>query len=86
MKVFLNGVAASASVIGGVLFMRFWRETGDRLFLWFALAFWMFASNWVAISLIAPADEVRHLFYLLRLAGFLLILVGIYQKNFTLRS
>jgi hypothetical protein len=86
MQAFLNGVAACASLIGGVLFLRFWRETGDRLFLWFALAFWMLASHWTATSLVNPAEEARHLFYLLRLAGFSLILIGIYEKNWKLRN
>jgi hypothetical protein len=81
MQAFLNGVATCASLIAGVQFARFWRDTGDRLFLWFALAFWMFASNWAATAVLNPAEEARHLYYLLRLAGFVLILIGVYDKN-----
>lgn len=86
MQIFLYGVATCASTIAGLLFMRFWRDTRDRLFMWFALAFWMLAANWAAISLVNPAEEARHLFYLVRLAGFVMILVGIYEKNWKLRS
>ena len=86
MPAFLNGVAVGASIIAGVLFLRYWRETSDRLFLWFALAFWMLASHWAATSLLNPAEEARHLFYLLRLAAFVLILIGIYEKNWKLRN
>jgi hypothetical protein len=81
MSVFLNGVAAGASLIAGTLFLRFRRDTGDRLFLWFALAFWALGVHWMAISLLDPVEEARHLFYLLRLGGFVLILAGIYEKN-----
>jgi uncharacterized protein DUF5985 len=81
MLLFLNGVSACGSLIAGVLFLRFWRETGDRLFLWFASAFSMFTVHWTAISLLQPAVEARHWFYVLRLIGFLLILAAIIEKN-----
>jgi hypothetical protein len=81
MSVFLNGVAAGASLIAGALFLRFRRDTGDRLFLWFALAFWTLGVHWAAISLTNPAEEARPLIYLLRLGGFILILAGVFDKN-----
>ena len=81
MLPFLNGVSACASLVAGVLFLRFWRETADRLFVWFALAFWLFAAHWAALAIAQPPDEARHLFYLLRLGGFALILVAIVEKN-----
>jgi hypothetical protein len=78
---FFNDVAACASFVAGVLFLKSWRTTADRLFLWFALAFWMFAANWAAVSLVRPADEARHWFYLLRLFGFAMILAAVVDKN-----
>jgi hypothetical protein len=78
---FIHGVSACGSLIAGILFMRFCRDTGDRLFLWFALAFAMFAVNWTGLAVARPADEARHLFYLVRLAGFVLILVAVVEKN-----
>jgi hypothetical protein len=81
MVPFLNGVAACASLVAGVLFLRFWRETSDRLFLWFALAFWMFAANWTGVIILQPPQETRHWFYMLRLAGFALILAAVIEKN-----
>lgn len=81
MHPFLNGISACGSLIAGVLFLKFWRETRERLFVWFALAFWMFALNWGAISLLQPADEARHLYFVPRLMGFLLILAAIIDKN-----
>jgi Family of unknown function (DUF5985) len=80
---FLNGISACGSFVAGALFLRFWRQTLDRLFLWFALAFWMFAVNWAAISVLHPADEARHWVFVLRLIGFVMILVAIVDKNRT---
>ncbi|HZT75663.1 MAG TPA: DUF5985 family protein [Vicinamibacterales bacterium] len=81
MVPFLNDIAACASFIAGILFLRSWRTTADRLFLWFAVAFWMFAANWAAVSLFHPANEARHWFYVLRLVGFATILIAIVDKN-----
>jgi len=81
MVLFLNGVSAGSSLIAAILFLRFWRETRDRLFVWFALAFVMFAAHWWAICLLQPAVEARHWFFLLRLIGFVLILLAIVDKN-----
>jgi uncharacterized protein DUF5985 len=81
MHPFLEGVAACGSFVAGVLFFRFWRELSEPLFLWFGLAFWMFALNWSAIATAPLLDETGYLYFLPRLAGFLLILVGIVVKN-----
>jgi hypothetical protein len=61
--------------------VRYWRVSGDRLFGYFALAFAFMALNWIALSAIDPALEVTHYAYLLRLAAFVLIIVGILDKN-----
>ncbi len=64
-----------------VCFTRFWRQTTDRLFGLFALAFALFGVNLVLLAAINPAHESRHLIYLLRLAAFLVIIVAIIDKN-----
>jgi hypothetical protein len=81
MVAFLNGVSACGSLVAGVIFLRFWRQSADRLFLWFAFAFWVLALHWTAVAMVQPADEARHWFYVLRLLGFVLILVGVIEKN-----
>lgn len=81
MHPFLNGISAGGSFVAGVLFVRFWRDTSERLFLWFGLAFWMFTLNWSAISFCRPVDEARYLYFVPRPIGFVLILVGIVEKN-----
>jgi Family of unknown function (DUF5985) len=78
---FLSGAAATGSLAVGLFFLRLWRDTRDRFFALFGLAFWMLAANGVALLWVAPADEHRHYFYLIRLAAFLLIIAAILDKN-----
>ena len=78
---FLNGVAAAGSLGVGLFFLRLWRETRDRFFALFGLAFWLLALNWLAILWANPADEHRHYFYVIRLLAFLLIIAAIVDKN-----
>jgi len=78
---FVNGAVAMACLIAGVLFLDYWRDSRDRLFVFFAVAFWVFAFNWILIAAIDPPTEHRHWFYLLRLVAFALIAVGIVDKN-----
>jgi hypothetical protein len=80
MNQLLLGALVMASTTVGLFFLRFWRETRDRLFLMFALAFWTLAANWFGLALI-DAPESRTALYALRLVGFLLIVVAIADKN-----
>lgn len=77
---FLNGMASAAALIAGVLFCKFWRETRDRLFMWFAFAFWIFAINWALLATVS-LDERLHYLFVIRLAGFCLILASVIEKN-----
>jgi hypothetical protein len=81
MSEFLTGVAAAGSLAVGVFFLRLWRETRDRFFAFFGVAFWVLALNWFALVWAAPANEIRHYFYVGRLVAFLLIIVAIVDKN-----
>ena len=81
MVTFLHGAAAMGSLIAGLFFLRFWRETHDRLFMTFALAFWLIAVERVVLGMIGTATEWREYVYLLRLGAFCIILYGIVQKN-----
>jgi hypothetical protein len=80
MKDFISGAIMMASAVAGLFFLRFWRKTRDRLFLIFALAFWILALNRVPL-LFVTEDETRTYFYVVRLAAFLLILGAIVDKN-----
>lgn len=78
---FLSGALTFAYIIAGVFFLRFWRKTGDVLFLSFSVAFWLFALNQLIVSVLGAADERTGYAYLLRVLGFTVILVAIVGKN-----
>jgi uncharacterized membrane protein len=81
MTDFTSGAIAMASWVAGLFFLRFWRRTHDRFFGFFALAFWMMGLQRLVLTLLPHADEHLAAVYLLRLAGFVLILVAILDKN-----
>lgn len=75
------GALVALSAVVGLFFLRFWRKTRDRFFFLFALAFWSFCANWIALALTAAANEARTYLYFIRMAGLVLILVAIVDKN-----
>ena len=79
----LSGALVFAYLVSGVHFLQFWRRTRDRLFANFAVAFWLFALNQLAVSIPGAVDETAGSVYLLRVIGFALILVAILDKNVT---
>ena len=76
----LRGITLGYAV-AGLFFARFWRDTADRFFGFLALAFWLLALHWGVLPLSDPAYEHRPLIFLLRLLAFLVVLVGIADKN-----
>ena len=77
----LWSMTAMASFGVAACFARFWRLTTDRLFACFAVAFTLLGANMLLLAAINPANESRHLVYLLRLAAFVVIIVAIVDKN-----
>jgi zinc transporter ZupT len=78
---FLAGAATLGYSVAAVFFLRFWRTTRDRLFVAFAAAFLLLATNQVLAALIEAGDERTPYVYSLRVLGFLLILSAIVDKN-----
>jgi hypothetical protein len=81
MREFLLGATAALAFVVALFFLRFWRQTRDRLFAYFAVAFVLLAANWTALAFIPAESESRPLAYLVRLVAFALILVGVIDKN-----
>ncbi len=77
---FLHGAITISFAVAGLFFLRFWVETRDRLFLLFALSFWLQAGTRFALSLVGQPEEDRTFLYLVRLAAFLLIVAAIAMK------
>jgi hydrogenase/urease accessory protein HupE len=78
---FLSGAATMGFLVATGFFARFWRKTGDRLFLAFAVAFVLLALNQMLAQWIGAADERVGYTYLLRVLGFGIILGAIVDKN-----
>jgi uncharacterized membrane protein YidH (DUF202 family) len=78
---FLSGAVTLAYVVATLYFVHFWRRTSDRLFLAFALAFALLALNQVTVFTLGVDDERYNYAYILRVLGFVLILVAIIDKN-----
>lgn len=78
---FLSGALTMGFVVAGLFFLRFWKRTGDSLFVSFALAFWLLGLTQALLALADVPVEERSWLYLLRLAAFSLILFSIFFKN-----
>lgn len=76
----LGAIAACCATVA-LFFVRFWRQTRDRFFLLFAASFALEAINRLALALIPYAAEDEPVFYIVRLVGYGLILIAIWQKN-----
>jgi len=81
MKLFLWGALAASCWAAGLHFLRFWKDSRDRLFVFFFLAFWVLSLNWLGLALIDEPTETRHYVYAVRLVAFMLIIAGIIDKN-----
>lgn len=77
----LAGAVAALSMVASLFFLRFWKSTADRFFLYFALAFFIEGCNRVLLALVAGSEETTPAYYILRLAAYGLILWAIYEKN-----
>jgi hypothetical protein len=81
MQGFLWGVLAACCGAAALFFARYWRATGDRLLLCFALAFGALGLHWTALGVLDVDAETRPFIYVIRLAAFVLIIIGIVAKN-----
>jgi uncharacterized membrane protein len=74
----ISGVLVAGYLVAALFFLRFRRETGDRLFLVFSIAFAILAVQRMALALTTRSET---LIYGLRLLAFVLILAAIIDKN-----
>jgi len=77
----VQAIAATAAWANGLFFLRFWRESGDALFAFFGVAFWLLALSWGLLALFEFREESQPYVYGIRLIAFLLLIVGIIAKN-----
>lgn len=77
----VSGAILMGYLVAGLFFLKFWRDTRDRLFLIFAIAFVLLGVQRLALVLTREMIETQTGLYLLRLFAFLLILGAIVDKN-----
>lgn len=81
MSQLILGAIALANLMIGLFFLRFWKKTRDRFFLFFAVAFGLEGVNRVLLGLSYNSNENEPVYYLVRLLSFILILIAIIDKN-----
>lgn len=86
MNQFLLGAIAACCIVICMLLLRAWRRTDDRLFGLFAAAFGLEGINRTILASTANPNEGHPVFYLVRLASFVIILIAIIDKNRARRS
>jgi uncharacterized membrane protein HdeD (DUF308 family) len=81
MSALISGILLMGYAVAGLHFFRFWKRTRDRLFLIFAIAFWVLSVQRVWLSLAVDRPGAAVYIYSVRLLAFILILVAIIDKN-----
>jgi hypothetical protein len=82
MKYYMWGVLAMASLVAALFFLRYWRSSRDRLFAFFAIAFFLMTLEWTVSAVLGVSEESRHFYVLLlRILAFVAIIVGVLDKN-----
>ena len=83
----LAGLVAGATLMGytvaAFFFLRFWKQTGDRFFAIFGASFLLLGLQRLLVSLTPQDYENLPYLYVLRLLGYVFILVAIVDKNRT---
>lgn len=81
MNQFMLGALAAGFLVAAMFFARFFQRTRDRFFAFLGIAFGVMSANQAALAMLGEDSEYQSWLYLVRLAAFVLILVGIYDKN-----
>lgn len=81
MNEMLIGAIATSCLVIGLFFLRFWKTTHDRFFLFFALSFLIEGTNRVSLYLFFDLKEFSPIYYVIRLISYGFIIVAILEKN-----
>jgi hypothetical protein len=77
----MRGAVAMGFAIAAIFFLRFWHISRDRLFAFFAAAFFVLTINRALLAIFSEHREHTTLLYTIRLLAFLFILAAIVDKN-----
>ena len=77
---FLAGSTSVSLLVIALFFLRFWKQTRDRLFLFFAGSFVIQMLERIARAVTVDNEWAPYV-YLVRLSSFLLIIWAVVDKN-----
>jgi hypothetical protein len=75
------GAVVMGDAIAALFFVRFWKMTGDRFFLFFAASFVSEGVSRVVMDEAVPPFGHEVLGYMIRILSYLFIIAGIVYKN-----
>lgn len=77
----LLGAIAACCFIIGLFFLRFWKATRDKFFLFFAISFFIEAANRTSLVLFFDLHEALPSYYIIRVISYSFIILAILVKN-----
>ena len=83
MYQFVSGALMILSFAAALFFAMSWRRSGDRFFFIFALAFALLGVERLILGVLNLPESPLLSIYIIRLVGFLLIIIAIVDKNRT---
>ncbi len=86
MSQMMYGAISMASLTIALFFLRFWRSSGDRFFMYFALSFFIEGLHRIYSAVLNETGEDSPLHYLVRLLAYGMILWAILEKNLPSRD
>jgi hypothetical protein len=88
MNDLMAGATAMGSLVIALFFFRFWRNSRDRFFLYFALSFLVQGGHriYAAVAFAGVANESSPLHYVFRVLAYALILWAVLEKNWRKRG
>jgi hypothetical protein len=81
INLMIIGAVTMACFTVSLFFLRFWKTTRDRFFLFFAISFLLEGISRIVLTIVQYGDEEEPLIYMIRLFAFLVILFAIIDKN-----
>lgn len=81
MTMFLDGILFLGYLSIALFFLRYWKRSHDRLFLFFAVSFALMSSHRLVMAGLDLRNEVGTWVYWIRLASYLLILYAVIDRN-----
>lgn len=81
MNEMLLGAIAACCFVIGLFFLRFWKNTHDRFFLFFALSFFIEGANRMSLVLFFDLLEASPSYYIIRVISYSFIIIAILAKN-----